>query len=56
MFWIDFGGAEVSSRVTSVSFLPSTPPAALMSSMAASMPSTAACPLCAEGEADRSPL
>ncbi|CKU97389.1 Uncharacterised protein [Mycobacterium tuberculosis] len=56
MFWIDLGGADTSSRVTSASFLPSTPPAALMSAMAASMPSTAAWPLCAEGDADRSPL
>ncbi|MNT81219.1 hypothetical protein D3C72_2207890 [compost metagenome] len=56
MFWIDFGGAETSSRVTSVNFRPSAPPAAFRSAMAASMPSTAAWPLCAEGDAERSPL
>ncbi len=56
MFWMDLGGAEASSRTTRASFLPSTPPAALMSAMAASMPMTAAWPLCAEGEAERSPL
>ncbi len=56
MFWIDLGGADTSSRVTSVNLRPSTPPAALRSAIAASMPSTAAWPLCAEGEAERSPL
>ena len=56
MFWIDFGGCERSSRTTRVSFRPSTPPAALMSSMAACKPRAAAWPLEAEGEADRSPL
>ena len=56
MFWIDLGGCERSSRTTRVRFRPRTPPAALTSSMAALIPSTAACPLCAEGEAERSPL
>ena len=56
MFWMDLGGADVSSRVTSTIFLPSSPPAALISAIAASMPSTAAWPLWAEGDADRSPL
>ena len=57
MFWIDFGRLRECRRARRASsFLPSTPPAALMSSMAACMPSTAAWPLCAEGEAERSPL
>jgi hypothetical protein len=56
MFWMDFGGCDRSSRTTSTSLRPSRPPLALMSSMAVRKPSTAACPLCADGEADRSPL
>ena len=56
MFWIDFGGCDRSSRTTSTTLRPSRPPAALMSSMAVFRPSTAAWPLCAEGDADRSPL
>ena len=53
MFWIDFGGCERSSRTTRVNFRPSTPPAALTSSIAACKPKNApAWPLSAEGEAD----
>ena len=56
MFWIDFGGEPRLSRFTPTSLRPITPPALLMSSMAASKPQRPAVPSSATPLADWSAL
>ncbi|KAL03711.1 hypothetical protein L499_A2845 [Bordetella holmesii CDC-H635-BH] len=56
VFWMALGGAPTSSRATMTTFLPSTPPAALISSAAWRAPASAEMPKSAEPVADISLL